>query len=48
MVFRQLFDPETSTYTDLVGDERSRRAALIDPVLGQIERDLTLIDELGR
>ncbi len=47
MIFRQLFDPESSTYTYLVADPASRRAALIDPVLGQLERDLRLVDELG-
>lgn len=47
MIFRQLFDLESSTYTYLVADAASRRAALIDPVLGQLERDLRLLDELG-
>ncbi|MBM4379569.1 MAG: MBL fold metallo-hydrolase [Deltaproteobacteria bacterium] len=46
MLFRQLFDAETSTYTYLVGDPASRQAALIDPVLGQVERDLELLREL--
>jgi sulfur dioxygenase len=47
MIFRQLFDTETSTYTYLLGDEASREAVLIDPVLEQVERDLTTIKELG-
>ncbi len=47
MIFRQLFDRETSTYTYLLGDPSTRNALLIDPVLGQVERDLGLIDELG-
>jgi sulfur dioxygenase len=47
MLFRQLFDPETSTYTYLLADEETREAVLIDPVLEQIERDLTLLGELG-
>ncbi|MBN1207162.1 MAG: MBL fold metallo-hydrolase [Myxococcaceae bacterium] len=47
MIFRQLFDPESSTYTYLVADPVSRQAALIDPVLEQLERDLTLVKELG-
>ena len=33
MIFRQLFDAESSTYTYLLGDETTRRAVLIDPVL---------------
>lgn len=47
MLFRQLFDPETSTYTYLLADETTRDAVLIDPVLEQIERDLGLLQDLG-
>ncbi|MCP3136856.1 MBL fold metallo-hydrolase [Pyxidicoccus xibeiensis] len=47
MLFRQLFDAETSTYTYLLADEATREAALIDPVLEQVERDLRLVEELG-
>jgi sulfur dioxygenase len=47
MLFRQLFDTESSTYTYLLADEASREAALIDPVLEQVERDLQLVEELG-
>jgi sulfur dioxygenase len=47
MMMRQLFDAETSTYTYLVADPVSGQAALIDPVLGQLERDLELLRELG-
>jgi glyoxylase-like metal-dependent hydrolase (beta-lactamase superfamily II)/rhodanese-related sulfurtransferase len=46
MLFRQLFDPETSTYTYLLADETTRDAIIIDPVLTQIERDIGLIQEL--
>ena len=46
MIFRQLFDPETSTYTYLLGDESSRKAVLIDSVLDQLDRDVTLLHEL--
>ena len=47
MLFRQLFDSETSTYTYLVADQQTKEAALIDPVLSQTERDLNLIKQLG-
>lgn len=47
MIFRQLFDKESSTYTYLLGDEESGDAALIDPVLENVERDLRLVTELG-
>jgi sulfur dioxygenase len=47
MLFRQLFEPETSTYTYLLADEQSREAVLIDGVRETFERDTQLIDELG-
>ncbi|HIK32785.1 MAG TPA: MBL fold metallo-hydrolase [Oscillatoriales cyanobacterium M59_W2019_021] len=47
MFFRQLFDPETSTYTYLIADRPTRSAILVDPVLEQVERDLQLLRELG-
>jgi glyoxylase-like metal-dependent hydrolase (beta-lactamase superfamily II) len=46
LIFRQLFDPETSTYTYLLADDASREAVLIDTVREQFERDLTLLREL--
>lgn len=47
MLLRQLFDPESSTYSYLVADPASGDAALIDPVREQLERDLGLVAELG-
>ncbi|MEA5551897.1 MBL fold metallo-hydrolase [Anabaena cylindrica UHCC 0172] len=47
MLFRQLFDNESSTYTYLIADEKTKAAILVDPVLEQVERDLQLIQELG-
>ncbi|MGF1602943.1 MAG: MBL fold metallo-hydrolase [Thermosynechococcaceae cyanobacterium] len=47
MLFRQLFDPATSTYTYLIADPTLQVAILVDPVLEQVERDLNLIRELG-
>lgn len=46
MLFRQLFDPETSTYTYLLADPASREAVLIDTVSEQFERDCALLREL--
>ncbi len=46
MIFRQLYDAESSTYTYLLGDPESHSAVLIDPVLEQVSRDLQLISEL--
>jgi sulfur dioxygenase len=46
MIFRQLYDATSSTYTYLLGDEQSREALLIDPVFEQYQRDLALLREL--
>jgi len=46
MIFRQLYDSETSTYTYLIADKKTQEAVLIDPVIEQVERDLKLIQEL--
>lgn len=46
MLLRQLFDEETHTYTYLLADPKSRKALLIDTVLGQTDRDLQLLAEL--
>lgn len=47
LLFRQLFDRESSTYTYLLADTETGDAALVDPVLEQHTRDLALLDELG-
>jgi len=47
MLFRQLFDQTSSTYTYLLADERTRDAVLIDCVFEQHARDAALIRELG-
>ncbi|GAA5176460.1 hypothetical protein GCM10025771_11210 [Niveibacterium umoris] len=47
LVFRQLFDAASSTYTYLLGDPLTREAVLIDPVFEQHLRDRALIEELG-
>jgi glyoxylase-like metal-dependent hydrolase (beta-lactamase superfamily II) len=47
MLFRQLFEPQSSTYTYLIGCERSGEAALIDPVIDTVDRDLQEVETLG-
>lgn len=47
LIFRQLQDPASSTYTYLLGDRESRSAVLIDPVFEQAQREAALIAELG-
>jgi glyoxylase-like metal-dependent hydrolase (beta-lactamase superfamily II)/rhodanese-related sulfurtransferase len=46
MIFRQLFDVQTSTFTYLLADKHTRDAILIDTVFEQHQRDLALIREL--
>src|SRR5437764_12455978 len=46
LVFRHLFDPQSSTYTYLLGDRPSGHAVLIDPVSEQVRRDMALVIEL--
>ena len=46
MIFRQLFDYNTYTYTYLIADCQTRKAALIDPVLNQIPAYLQLLNDL--
>lgn len=47
MLFRQLFEPDSSTYTYLISCEETGETALIDPVLDTVDRDLELLRELG-
>jgi glyoxylase-like metal-dependent hydrolase (beta-lactamase superfamily II)/rhodanese-related sulfurtransferase len=46
VLFRQLFDQTSSTYSYLLGDAASGRAVLIDPVFERHDRDMALIREL--
>ncbi|GLT52879.1 hypothetical protein SLA2020_261910 [Shorea laevis] len=49
LLFRQLFEKESSTYTYLLADvsHPDKPALLIDPVDKTVERDLSLVKELG-
>jgi len=47
MIFRQLFEPASSTYTYLLACDSTGVAVLIDPVAEMVERDLRVIGELG-
>lgn len=46
MIFRQLFDPQSSTYSYLLGDEETRQAILIDSVLASTDQTLILLEQL--
>jgi glyoxylase-like metal-dependent hydrolase (beta-lactamase superfamily II)/rhodanese-related sulfurtransferase len=47
IIFRQLLDPVSSTYSYLLGDPASHQAVLIDPVFDHVRRDMALLRELG-
>jgi glyoxylase-like metal-dependent hydrolase (beta-lactamase superfamily II) len=47
LLFRQLFDADTGTFTYLLADVPSRKGVIIDSVFEQHGRDLSLIRELG-
>lgn len=46
MIFRQLFEHVSSTYTYLIGCQQTRAAALIDPVKEEVPKYLQLLKEL--
>ena len=47
MIFRQLFEPISSTHAYLVGCAETDEAVLIDPVVEDTDRYVALLDELG-
>ena len=46
MIFRQLFDSTSGTYTYLLASRRGGEALIIDPVIEKVDRYLQLIGEL--
>ena len=46
MIFRQLFDQVSGTYTYLLASRPGGEALIIDPVLEKVDRYLQLIREL--
>ncbi len=46
MIFRQLFDSTSGTYTYLLASRRGGEALIIDPVLERVDRYLQLVREL--
>src|SRR5688572_10095198 len=46
MIFRQLFDQTSGTYSYLLASRRGGEALIIDPVLEKVERYLALVKEL--
>ncbi len=46
MIFRQLFDSTSGTYTYLIASRQGGEALIIDPVLEKVDRYLQLVREL--
>jgi sulfur dioxygenase len=46
MIFKQLFDKNSSTYTYLIASKKGREALIIDPVLENIEDYIKVLNEL--
>ncbi|WP_404362805.1 MBL fold metallo-hydrolase [Marinobacter sp.] len=47
MIFRQLYEPISSTYTYLLGCEETGLAVLVDPVINAVQRDLDEVRKHG-
>ncbi|MDA9653634.1 MBL fold metallo-hydrolase [Candidatus Pelagibacter sp.] len=46
MIFKQVFDHKSSTYTYLIASSKGREALIIDPVLENVEDYINLLNEL--
>ena len=46
MIFKQLFDDKSSTYTYILASDKGREALIIDPVIEHTNKYLNVLDEL--
>jgi len=46
MIFKQVFDTKTSTYTYLIASAKGREAVIIDPVLENVEEYISVLKQL--
>ena len=47
LIFRQLFEKESSTFTYLLADPVTKEALLIDPVIETVDRDYAHVEQMG-
>ena len=47
MIFKQLFDKTSSTYTYLISSGINREALIIDPVLDNVDEYIKILDGLN-
>ena len=46
MIFKQVFDTKTSTYTYLIASAKGREAVIIDPVIENVNEYIQLLKDL--
>ncbi|MDB3889288.1 MBL fold metallo-hydrolase [Candidatus Pelagibacter sp.] len=46
MIFKQIFDTESSTYTYLIASSKGREAVIIDPVIENVDNYIKILEEL--
>ena len=46
MIFKQIFDTESSTYTYLIASAKGREAVIIDPVIENVDNYIKILGEL--
>ena len=46
MIFKQIFDTKSSTYTYIIASAKGREAVIIDPVLENVDEYIQLLKEL--
>ena len=46
MIFKQLFDDKSSTYTYILASDKGREALIIDPVIEHTNKYLNVLNEL--
>ena len=46
MIFKQVFDTKSSTYTYIIASGKGREAVIIDPVIENVESYIKLLNEL--
>ena len=46
MIFKQVFDTKSSTYTYLIASAKGRQAVIIDPVIENVDEYIKFLEEL--
>mgnify|MGYP003302180767 CR=1 FL=1 len=47
MIFKQVFDKKSSTYTYIIASAKGREALIIDPVLENVEDYIKILNQLN-